>query len=88
MVYLRNTNDLKWNVHYIGCQGSVAQVKQTYYTNPVPGGTFKMNPNLLEKYSFLSDFLATKPLAPAIMTEVEKLALSHNFPSRIFVVML
>jgi hypothetical protein len=82
MVYLRNTNDLKWNVHYIGCQGSVAQVKQTYYTNPVPGGSFKIDPNMLEKYSFLCDFVATKPLEAAIMIEVEKLALSNNFPSK------
>jgi hypothetical protein len=43
----------------------------------VPEGSFKMDcSNLFEHYSFLCDFVATKPWAAAIVKEVEAVAIA------------
>ena len=47
-------------------------VKQTYYTQPRPGGTFNMTNFLLAKYPFLVQFAATKPMAALLCQELTR----------------
>jgi len=64
-------------------------VKQTYYTQPRVGGTFKMTSCLLAKYPFLVQFAATKPMAALLcqkltrdlrlsITSISPVAISHE----------
>ena len=67
-VFILSKNLLKWYVIYIGTQDG--DVKQTYYTNPQPGGQFHVNGSLQKKFPFLRLFASTKPIAALILEQV------------------
>ena len=67
-VFILSKNLLKWHVIYIGTQDG--DVKQTYYTNPQPGGQFHVNGSLQKKFPFLRLFASTKPIATLILEQV------------------
>lgn len=66
--------DEKWHVIYINT--TEGEAKETFYTNPVPGGKFVMKGELLQKYKLLQKFVLSKPYAALIIHAVEK-----NLPS-------
>jgi hypothetical protein len=72
VVWLRDANNLKWNLYYIGTKDNEATCKYTYYTNPhQPGGSFVMKPEMYLKYELLLDFTATKAITASLAKAVE-----------------
>jgi hypothetical protein len=71
VIWLHDANNLKWNLYYIGTKDNEASCKYTYYTNPQPGGSFAMKPDMFLKYEFLLDFLATKAYTASLIKAVE-----------------
>lgn len=76
-VWLRDKDNLK--IHLLYFSTKECELKDAYYTTPRPGGSFQMTEELMEKYHFLHDFIATKPLAAAIFTEIESMI--GNYPN-------
>ena len=69
-VFLRDKDNLKWHLFYLGTKNG--GVKYTYYTNPVPGGSFKMHPKLLQKYECLRDFASVRPMGALVLEKIEQ----------------
>ena len=69
-VFLRDRDNLKWHLFYLGTKDGAA--KYTYYTNPVPGGSFKMPSKLLQKYDCLRDFASIRPMAALVLEAVRR----------------
>ena len=53
-----------WYVYYMSTKNG--EVKTCQYTNPVPGGSFRLNSSHIKKHPFLIDFISTKPLTASI----------------------
>jgi hypothetical protein len=71
VVGLHDVSNLKWTLYYICTKDTEASCKNTYYTNPQPGGSFVMKPYMYLKYDFLLDFTGTKALAASLVKGVE-----------------
>ena len=69
-VWLRSHDNLKWFIFYIGTRDG--ETKQTYYTNPRPGGSFNIDPQLLKRYQCLRHFASTKAIAALLLCELTK----------------
>ena len=65
-----------WFVYYIGTYDG--KVKKVKYSNPVPGGSFKLKPPVLEKHSFLLDFISIKPITARIVEAIQIKILNNN----------
>ena len=71
-----------WYLYYIGTYDGEA--KRCLYTNPVPGGSFKLGHKSLGKYRFLIPFISTKPITALIVNAIsQKLMKNENFKVRI-----
>lgn len=60
-----------WYLYYFGTYDG--EVKTFKYTNPVPGGSFTLPSKFIMKYSFLMDFISTKPLSATIVEQITPL---------------
>lgn len=69
-VFLRDRDNLKWHLFYLGTKDG--GVKYSYYTNPVPGGSFKMPSKLLQKYDCLREFASIRPMAALVLEAVQR----------------
>lgn len=72
-IWLRLKNNRKWKIFYRGTQDGV--VHDYYYSSPRIGGQFELDCSLFKKYTFLLEFLSTKPYTALI---VESLELQHK----------
>ena len=72
-IWLRLKNDRKWKLFYRGTKNGV--VHNYSYSIPRIGGQFGLDCSLFKSYTFLLEFLSTKPYTALI---VESLELQHK----------
>ena len=68
MKFIKAKGDVKWECYYMGVNDF--EVKKTFCCNIQKGGAFSMPPDLMTKFPFLQDFLATKAKAALILYQV------------------
>ena len=65
-----------WYIYYMGTYDG--GIKRCKYTNPVPGGSFHLGHNFLEKHPFLAKFISTKPIAAIIISTIQERLLKKD----------
>ncbi len=67
-VWIRGSDT--WFVYYIGTYDGIP--KTCKYTNPVPGGSFFFPTNSLSQFSFLNQFISTKPITALVIEKLQE----------------